>query len=133
MMAKHARDPLSDVDTSVAYLKAAASNSFDSILITDASRQGKIIYANPAFKKLTGHEPKSVIGETPKILQGSATDSKVVSRLAACLKAGKKFEGKAINYKKDGTPFIMYWRVIPVRSGKEICAWMAIQREGSVI
>ena len=133
MMGKHARDPLSDVDTSVAYLKAAASNSFDSILITDASRQGKIIYANPAFKKLTGHEPKSVIGKTPKILQGSATDSKVVSRLAACLKAGKKFEGKAINYKKDGTPFIMYWRVIPVRSGKEICAWMAIQREGSVI
>jgi len=30
------------------------------------------------------------------------------SRLSDALKSGGKFEGKAINYKKDGTPFIMY-------------------------
>ena len=132
-MARNIRDLLSDADTGAAYLKALSSNSFDSILITDASRQGKIMYANAAFKKLTGYEPKSVVGKTPKILQGPATDPKVVARLAACLRTGKKFEGKAVNYKRDGTPFIMYWRVIPVRSGKEIFAWMAIQREGSFI
>ena len=45
----------------------------------------------------------------------------------------KKFEGKAINYKKDGTPFIMYWKVLPIKVGKKIQAWVAIQREGSVI
>lgn len=127
------RDPLSEAHKSVAYLKAIASNSFDSILITDATPKGKIIYANRAFRKLTGYEPKSVIGKTPRILQGSATDPKVISRLSVCLNAGKKFEGKAINYKKDGTPFIMYWRVVPVRSGRKICAWIAIQREGSLI
>lgn len=49
------------------------------------------------------------------------------------LKAGKKFEGKAINYKKDGTPFIMYRRVLPIKAGKKIEAWVAIQREGSII
>jgi hypothetical protein len=49
------------------------------------------------------------------------------------LKTGKKFEGKAINYKKDGTPFIMYWRVLPIKNGKNIEAWVAIQREGASI
>jgi PAS domain S-box-containing protein len=117
----------------VALLQVLADNSFDSVLITDASAEGKIIYANKAFKKLTGHDPESVIGKTPRVLQGTGTDPKVIARLSDALKTGGKFEGKAINYKKDGTPFIMYWRVLPIKAGKKIIAWVAIQREGSVI
>ena len=124
---------LGKAETSLALLKVLAENSFDSILITDATAKGKVIYANKAFKKLTGHEPSAVIGKTPRILQGAGTDKKVIARLAAALKSGKKFEGKAINYKKDGTPFIMYWRVLPIKVGKNIEAWIAIQREGSSI
>lgn len=118
-------------DGSLALLKVLAENSFDSLLITDALDEGKIIYANKAFEKLTGHDPASVIGKTPRILQGAATDAKVIARLSGALKSGDKFEGKAINYKKDGTPFIMYWRVLPIQTGKKITAWVAIQREGT--
>ena len=120
-------------DGGLALLKVLAENSFDSLLITDASAKGKIIYANKSFKKLTGYDPSSVIGKTPRILQGPGTDAKVIARLSAALKSGTKFDGKAINYKKDGTPFIMYWRVLPIRVGRKITAWVAIQREGSVI
>jgi PAS domain S-box-containing protein len=124
---------LSGVEDRIALLHVLAENSFDSVLITDASSEGKIIYANKSFKKLTGHDPSEVIGKTPRILQGPGTDSKVIARLSDALKSGGKFEGKAINYKKDGTPFIMYWRVLPIKVGKEITAWVAIQREGAVI
>jgi len=120
-------------ETSLTLLKVLAENSFDSIVITDATASGKIIYANKAFKKLTGHNPSDVIGKTPRILQGAGTDKKVINRLAVALKSGGKFEGKTINYRKDGTPFIMYWRVLPVKVGRKIEAWIAIQREGSVI
>jgi PAS domain S-box-containing protein len=114
-------------------LKVLAENSFDSVLVTDASKDGKIVYANKAFKKLTGYSPAEVIGRTPRILQGAGTDEKVTDRLSKALKSGGKFEGKAINYKKDGTPFIMYWRVLPAKVGKKIEAWVAIQREGASI
>ena len=124
---------MNGVDGGLSLLQVLAENSFDSVLVTDASAEGKITYANKAFKKLTGHDPSQIIGKTPRILQGPATDSKVISRLSEALKSGKKFEGKAINYKKDGTPFIMYWRVLPIKVGKQIAAWVAIQREGSVI
>ena len=122
---------LGSAQISLALLKVVADNSFDSILITDATGKDKIIYANKAFKKLTGYEPSAVIGKTPRILQGVGTDKKVISRLALSMESGNKFEGKTINYKKDGTPFIMYWRVLPIKVGKAIEAWVAIQREGS--
>jgi PAS domain S-box-containing protein len=124
---------LDNTEVGLKLLKVLAENSFDSILITDATAKGKITYANKAFKKLTGHEPSEVVGKTPRILQGKGTDKKVIDRLSVALKSGGKFEGKAINYKKDGTPFIMYWRVLPIKVGKKIEAWLAIQREGSVI
>lgn len=120
-------------ETRLALVKVIAENSFDSVLITDATSSGKIIYANKAFKTLTGYDPSDVIGKNPRILQGPATDKKLIRRLSEALKSGKKFEGKAINYKKDGTPFIMYWRVLPIKVGKIIEAWVAIQREGSII
>jgi PAS domain S-box-containing protein len=126
----HLKNALETTGEPIALLKVLAENSFDSILITDATVQAKIVYANKAFSKLTGYASDEVVGKTPKFLQGAGTDKKVIERLAAALKAGKKFEGRAINYKKDGTPFIMHWRVLPVRSGKKITAWLAIQREG---
>jgi PAS domain S-box-containing protein len=124
---------MGNTETSLALLKVLAENSFDSILITDATADGKVIYANKAFKKLTGYDPSEVIGKTPRILQGVGTDEKVLGRLTIALKSGTKFEGKAINFRKDGTPFIMYWRVLPIKIGKKIEAWVAIQREGSSI
>jgi len=132
-MASTIETSLGDTGTSLALLKVLAENSFDSILITDATDEGQIIYANKAFKKLTGHDPAEVIGKTPRILQGVGTDSEVIDRLSAALKSGGEFEGKAINYKNDGTPFIMYWRVLPIKVGEKVEAWLAIQREGSVI
>ncbi|MFT5224346.1 MAG: PAS domain S-box-containing protein [Polaribacter sp.] len=124
---------LGKVETSLALLKVLVENSFDAILVTDASAEGKVIYANKAFESLTGHDPSDVIGLTPRILQGVGTDKKVIDSLTMALQSGSKFEGKAINYKKDGTPFIMYWRVLPIKIGQEIEAWVAIQREGSSI
>ena len=110
----------------LAVLKTLAENSFDSILITDDTENGDIVYANPAFETLTGFDRTEVIGKTPRILQGNGTDEKVIARLSSALKSGGEFEGKAINYKKDGTPFIMYWRVLPVKINDKISTFAII-------
>lgn len=118
---------------SLATLKALLDNSFDSILITDSSKSGKILFANKSFKALTGYSTQEVLGKTPRILQGTATDKKVLDRLRKALRDGKPFEGRAINYKKNRTPFIMHWRVVPVKIGRNTKVWVAIQREGSTV
>lgn len=122
---------LNDEKTSLSVLKELADNSFDSVLITDTSKASKIIYANKAFQSLTGFEPDEVVGKTPRILQGPATDKTVLERLGKALEEGGQFEGTAINYKKDRTPFIMEWRVVPAKVGNETKAWLAIQREAA--
>lgn len=124
---------LRDTDVSLQVLRVLMEASYDSILITDATQAAKITYANNAFKTLTGYAPSEVIGKTPRILQGPGTDRKVIARLGKALKKGGKFEGRAINYKKDGTPFIMYWRVLPVKVGNRTKLWVAIQREGHAL
>ena len=129
-MALSVKKALKDEDVSLSVLKAMAENSFDSILITDASKAGKIIYANKAFKTLTGFRPDDVVGKTPRILQGPATDKAVLKRLSLALQKEGRFQGTAINYKKDGTPFVMEWRVVPAKVGKTTRVWIAIQREG---
>ena len=89
-----------------ALLTVLAEKSFDSIILTD-SKDGLITFTNAAFTALTGWAASEVIGKTPKLLQGEATDAKVIARLTKALKDGGEFEGSAINYRKDGTPFIM--------------------------
>ena len=124
---------LQDTGAGQKALKVFTENSFDAILITDATKETKIVYANKAFKKLTGYDPQEVLGKTPGILQGVGTDKNEITRLDKALKADGRFEGKAINYRKDGTPFIMHWRVLPVSVGKKTKFWIAIQREGFAI
>ena len=128
-MASSLVDALGSETGGLTMLKLLADNSFDSILVTDASARGRIIYANKAFKKLTGHDPADVIGKDPRMLQGPGTDRKVIEKISGTLKAGGRFEGRAVNYKKDGTPFIMNWRMFPLKDGGKIIAWVAIRRE----
>ena len=130
-MAGNINASLDDGALSLSLLKVQTDNSFDSILVTDT--KSVILYANKAFKTLTGFDPAEVIGKTPQILQGDATDKKVLGRLASAIQSGDRFEGRAINYRKDGTAFIMHWRVLPVKVGRENRVWVAIQREGASI
>jgi PAS domain-containing protein len=53
---------MNGTDDRLALLQVLADNSFDSVLITDASAEGKIIYANQSFERLTGYDPSSVVG-----------------------------------------------------------------------
>jgi len=132
-MARSLKKVFQDVDISLSVLQVLAKNSYDSILITDATKDAKIIYANKAFTTLTGYDQSEVIGKNPRILQGAATDKTVTARLVDALKRDGRFEGRAINYKKNGTPFIMHWRVLPVKVSNKTKLWVAIQREGSVV
>lgn len=117
-------------DLRAAVIDALAAHCFESVMITDAAAKSPIIYVNKAFTELTGYTADEVLGQSPSLLQGSDTDPAVLERLNADMAAHRVFEGKATNYRKDGTPFTMWWRVIPVMgaAGKPAC-YVAFQRK----
>lgn len=115
-------------------LATVADHSFDSIMITSAESDKAglpIIYVNPAFTDLTGYLADDVMGKTPQLLQGPETDQAVLQDLREKLDKGQEFYGKAINYRKDGSAFMMEWKVVPVHNdAKQVTHFIAVQREG---
>ncbi len=115
-------------------LESAVEQAQEGVLITKGepieSPGPEITYVNPAFTEITGYEAEEVLGKTPRILQGPETEPWVISRLHRRLKQGKPFEGEAINYRKDGTPFVNQWSIAPVRDNHDrITHWVAVQRD----
>ncbi len=74
----------------------------------------RIVYVNPAYCSMTGRTEAEVLGDSPRIMQGPLTSRAVLDRLRQDLDAGRPFEGEAVNYRKDGTPFLISWRIDPV-------------------
>ncbi len=106
--------------------------SFNGIVVTTADPGYPIVYTNAAFCEMTGYSPDEVMGKSPSMLQGPLTDTAVLDRLNRDIAEDKIFHGRAVNYRKDGTTFLMEWRIIPIhnQSGR-ITHYLAIQKDVS--
>ena len=114
--------------------KVAADESFHAVTVTRAGGDrdaGEIIYVNDAFTEMTGYEAEEVLGETPGMLQGPKTERDVLDRLDRQIQRGELFHGETINYRKDGSEFIIEWKVMPVEQDGETTHHVAVQRDVS--
>lgn len=115
-----------------ALFKEAADQSFDAITVTRAvgdEAPSEIIYVNEAFTEMTGYEAEDVIGETPGMLQGPKTEREVLDRLDRKIQRGDTFHGETVNYRKDGSEFIIEWKVVPVTQEGGETYHVAVQRD----
>ena len=114
-------------------LQAAVEASGEAIVITSADLDEpgpRIEYVNPAFTRMTGYGAEEVVGLTPRLLQGPGTDRAVLDRMRAALAAGEPFQGEAVNYRKDGSTYVVEWLITPVREGDGgISHWVSAQRD----
>jgi PAS domain S-box-containing protein len=114
-------------------LRAAVEASGEAILITSAELDEpgpRIEYANPAFTSMTGYELHEVVGRSPRILQGPKTERTVLDQLRAALETGETAQAEAVNYRKDGSTYVVEWLITPVREADgRITHWVATQRD----
>ncbi|OIP08014.1 MAG: hypothetical protein AUK53_10800 [Betaproteobacteria bacterium CG2_30_59_46] len=94
----------------------AIEASFNAILITDATHPGNpLIYANPAFERITGYSQEEALGRNCGFLQNDDHDQPEVEELRRAIREQR--EGRAVlrNYRKDGSMFWNELLVAPVR------------------
>jgi PAS domain S-box-containing protein len=75
----------------------AAANAF---VITD--RNGVVIWANPAFSRLTGYVLAEVIGKNPRLLKSGQHAPAFYENLWQTIQAGKVWQSEMVNRHKDG-------------------------------
>ena len=64
-----------------------------------------ISYVNDAFVRVTGFEAHEIIGKTPRLLQGVATDKRALDDIRQAQVRRMPYKGELTYYRKDGSPF----------------------------
>ena len=101
----------------------AITQATNAILITDADLDGGgpfIVYANPAFCRMSGYRPEQLVGRSPRLLQGPKTDRTMLASLRERLRQGLPFSGSTVNYAADGRPYTVEWSISPVRDDEGV-------------
>ena len=80
--------------------------------ITDL--KANIIYANPAFTRVTGYEVEEVLGGNESILSDKTTPKVVYQALWSRLQQKKSWSGVLVNRRKDGSRYLADLTIAPV-------------------
>jgi PAS domain S-box-containing protein len=109
-------------------LMTAIEQTPESVVITDT--EGRILYVNPFFERVTGYSRAEVIGQNPRLLKSNRQESAFYRELWAKINAGEVWRGRFINKKKDGTLFTEDAVIAPVRDEKgAVTNYIAIKRD----
>lgn len=97
--------------------RAAVEFTLMPMLITNPHLpDNPIVFANPAFLKLTGYEADEVMGRNCRFLQGHGTDPAHVRAIKSAIAAEKPIDIDIINYKKSGEAFWNRLHISPVHN-----------------
>lgn len=88
-----------------------------SVVVTDATAPGHpIVYANPAFRTMTGYADQELRGQSWSLLIGPHTDRASTEKLAMAMQEGRACRVVARHYRKQGTPFWNEITLSPVKN-----------------
>jgi PAS domain S-box-containing protein len=96
-------------------LAAAVAAAPTGIVVSDPNRPDcPIVYANPAFFRITGYGPAEVIGRNCRFLQGPGTDVAHVHAIRRAIAERRPLDIEIVNYRRDGARFVNELHISPV-------------------
>jgi PAS domain S-box-containing protein len=93
-------------------------------------REGRVVWVNPAFTKLTGYELSEVIGKDLRVLESSQHDEAFYQNLWQTVRSGQVWHGELVNKRKDGNRYTEEMTITPVHNAAgEISHFIAIKQD----
>ena len=94
----------------------ALESSEDAVIITDMCLPGQpMIFANPAFERITGYAVHDVLGTNCRFLQREDRDQPGIQTMRAAIAQGRACQVVLRNYRKNGAMFWSELTISPVR------------------
>ncbi|MCG8609712.1 MAG: nitrogen fixation negative regulator NifL [Pseudomonadales bacterium] len=98
------------------------------ISITDLN--ANILYANPAFSKVTAYDRREVLGKNESILSNQTTPNLVYKTLWGRLQQKKPWVGVVVNKRKDESLYLAELTVAPVMNkSEEVTHYLGMHRD----
>jgi len=94
-------------------LALAIEQSAESIIITDTD--ARIEYVNDSFERITGYRRDEVIGRNPRLLNSGKTPAATFAAMWQTITRGETWKGEFINRRKDGSEYVEFAIVTPLR------------------
>jgi PAS domain S-box-containing protein len=85
----------------------------DGVMLTDTN--GRLLEWNPAMERMAGWTRDEVLGQTPAILKSGKHSPEFYERIWQAVRAGTPFTDRIINRRKDGSEFLAWESVSPVK------------------
>jgi len=112
----------------ISLLSHALIQSDEAVIITDTD--GKILYVNPAFTKLSGYTEKEALGQNPRILKSGNQHIEFYEKLWNTILKGKIWTGELVNKHKDGNQFLVYTKISPIKNNEgKITHFIGVQED----
>lgn len=93
--------------------KAAVESSVHGVAITDS--QGRFVWVNPSFTRITGYTQEEAAGKTFRLLKSGKQDQAFYRQLWSTISSGRTWHGELINRRKNGDLFAEEQTITPVR------------------
>ena len=101
------------VEAHLIVLTKALESADAGIFITDD--EGKIMWSNPAFSRMTGYTSEQVLYKNPRFLSSGLHESRYYESLWETIRSGKVWRGETINRRSDNSLYIEEQTITPVK------------------
>ncbi len=111
-------------------LQLVINASNDGIVVAEQEGDDNIlIYANPAFEKLTGYTSEDILYQDCRFLQAGDRDQAGLAAIREAVKAQRPCRQIIRNYRKDGSPFWNELSITPVvNDADQLTYYIGIQK-----
>jgi PAS domain S-box-containing protein len=128
VQAEQAEETIRRYSKDLERLAMVAKHTTDSVVITDA--EGKTLWTNQAFTKLTGYALEEVLDQKPgRLLQGEETSPQSIQLLHDAEKNFSDIEVELINYRKNGEKYWVRLKISPIVNAYGERRFIAIQTD----
>jgi len=105
-----------------------SENTVNPLQITNL--EGKMIYVNPAFVKISGYSKEELLGSDPKIFGSNKHGKRFWKKMWETISSGKVWSGEVENKKKNGEPFYTQLLISPILDNeKNVTSYFGIHRD----